>query len=306
MKHKFDLQLHASPDNLTASANIDAETREVEFVTSFALNVNALLEILGITRKVKKANGSTLFSKTASGTLESGTVAEGDEIPLSQYAVTKTAYDTIAIEKYKKAVSLEAIAEYGYDSAVEMTDDEFATDLQDGILDKMFTMLKTGTATSYEDTFQMALAMAVGNVKNKFKALHRTATGTVAFVNTLDLYRYLGGAEVTVQTAFGLDYIKNFLGADVVFISNEITENTVIATALNNIVCYYVDPADSDFAKAGLMYTTDTEDGLIGFHSQADYDRAYSAEYALLGMRLFAEYLDGIAIVTVGTDPAAA
>ena len=39
--------------------------------------------------------------------------------------------------------------------------------------------------------------------------------------------------------------MKKFLGADVVFVSSEIPENVVIATPLNNIVGYYIDPGDS-------------------------------------------------------------
>lgn len=49
--------------------------------------------------------------------------------------------------------------------------------------------------------------------------------------------------------------MKKFLGADVVFVSSEIPENVVIATPLNNIIGYYIDPGDSEFVKAGLSYT---------------------------------------------------
>ena len=66
------------------------------------------------------------------------------------------------------------------------------------------------------------------------------------------------------------------MGADVVFISSEIPENVVVATPLNNIVAYYVDPGDSEFVRAGLQYTTDTETGFIGFHAQGTYERAIS------------------------------
>ena len=39
-------------------------------------------------------------------------------------------FDTIKISKYRKGVTLEAIAEKGYDAAVQDTDEEFKTDLQ--------------------------------------------------------------------------------------------------------------------------------------------------------------------------------
>lgn len=62
-----------------------------------------------------------------------------------------------------------------------------------------------------------------------------------------------------------MEYLKNFLGADIVFVTSEIPENIVIATPLNNLVAYYVDPADSEFVKAGLSYTTDSATGFFTF-----------------------------------------
>ena len=133
------------------------------------------------------------------------------------------------------------------------------------------------------------------------KKMKRTATGVAVWVNTLDVYRYLGAAAITMQTAFGFEYMKNFLGADLVFITSEIPENVVVATPLNNIMAYYVDPGDSEFAKAGLSYTTDPTTGFIGFHTQGNYERAISDTFALMGLRLFCEYLDAIAYISVGS-----
>lgn len=47
--------------------------------------------------------------------------------------------------------------------------------------------------------------------------MHRTATSVAVFANTLDVYKYLGGAQITVQNVFGMDYVENFLGADIRF-----------------------------------------------------------------------------------------
>lgn len=299
--YKSELQLFAAPTNMTGQAQIQTRAREIDFVTSFSKNMQALLDVLGITRMIRKENGSNLSVKTASGVLQSGDVAEGDEIPLSQYEVTETVYDTLKIEKYRKAVTLESISEKGYDAAVQMTDDEFKSDLQNAVTDRFYKQLKKGSLIGHETTWQMAVAMAIGKVIDKFQKMHRTATDVALWVNTLDLYKYLGGASVTIQSAFGFKYIENFMGARVTFISSEIPENTVIATPLNNIVAYYVDPADSEFARAGLAYTTDGQTGFIGFHAQGNYDRAISDMFAIMGVRLFCEYLDAIAYIAVGS-----
>ena len=303
MRNKdIDLQLFAAPENMTGDAQIQVRAREIDFVTTFGKNMQALMDVMGITRMIKKENGSVLKTKKVIGNLKSGKVAEGDEIPLSQYEVSETVYDTISIDKYRKAVSLEAIANKGYEVAVQDTDDEFKADLQNVVLDKFYTMLKSGSLVGHETTWQMAVAMSIGKVMDKFKKMKRTATGVAVWVNTLDVYKYLGAADITLQTAFGMEYIKNFMGADIVFVSSEIPENAVIATPLNNIVAYYVDPADSDFTRAGLSYTTDPTTGFIGFHAQGTYERAISDLFAIMGVRLFCEYLDAIAYIAVGSS----
>lgn len=299
---KLGLQVFAAPDNMTGKSQIQVRAREIDFVTSFGKNMQALLDVMGITRMIKKENGSVLKIKKASGTLQDGDVAEGEEIPMSQYKVEEETFDTIKIKKYRKGVSIEAIAERGYEAAVEMTDEEFKSDLQNVVLDKFYTQLKMGSLVGHETTWQMAFAMAIGKVKNKFETMKRTATGVAVWVNTLDVYKYIGAADITLQTAFGMQYIKNFLGADIVFVSSQIPENTVIATPLNNLIVYYVDPADSEFVKAGLEYTTDSTTGFIGFHVQGNYEHAISDMFAIMGVRLFAEYLDAIAYIAVGSS----
>lgn len=299
---KLGLQAFAALDNQTGTAQIQVRAREIDFVTSFGRNFQALLDVMGISRAIRKENGSVLRVRTASGTLQSGEVAEGDLVPLSQYEVTEKDFDKIKILKYKKGVTIEAIAEKGYEAAVAMTDEEFRFDLQNVVLNKFYDQLKAGSLVGHETSWQMAVSMAIGKVRNKFETMGRTATGTAVWVNTLDVYKYLGAAEISMQTAFGMNYVQNFLGADVVFISSQIPEDVVIATPLNNLVAYYVDPADSEFARAGLVYTTDPTTRFIGFHTQGNYDRVISEMDAIMGLRIFAEYQDAIAYIAVGSS----
>lgn len=288
---------------LTKQENIQVRAREVDFVTRFERNWEHLREILGVLRMIKKDPGSTLKSKYAQGTLESGKVGEGEEIPYSKFEVKEKSYAEITVEKYAKAVSIEAIKTYGYDVAVELTDDEFLFELQTDVTSRFYTYLKTGSLTSTESTFQMALAMAKGRVEDKFKQMHRSIpNGIVGFVNGLDVYEYIGAANITVQNRFGFQYVKDFMGFNTIFLlsESEIPRGKVIATPVDNIVLYYVDPSDSDFAKAGLVYTVAGETPLIGFHTQGNYHTAVSEAFAIMGMVLFAEYLDGISVISFG------
>ena len=63
---------------------------------------------------------------------------------------------------------------------------------------------------------------------------------------------------------------------------------------------YYIDPSDGDFEELGLYYTTGRgETNLIGVHKEGVYGRVSGDTHALMGMKLFAEYIDGIAVVSV-------
>lgn len=295
----------AAKTNLIMTNDIQVTAREIDFVTRFERNWQHLRDILGIMRPIKKQPGAVLKSKYAEGTLQSGNVGEGEEIPYSKFAVKEKSYAEMTIEKYAKAVSIEAIKDHGYENAVQMTDDEFLFQLQTDVTGRFYDYLKTGTLTSTETTFQMALAMAKGRVENKFKQMHRNVTGVVGFVNILDVYEYLGAAEITIQNQFGFQYMKDFMGFNTIFLlsDSEIPRGQVIATPVENIVLYYVDPNESDFARAGLVYTVSGETNLIGFHTQGNYHTAVSEAFAVMGLTLFAEYIDAIAVITIDETP---
>ena len=293
----------AAKANLIMTNDIQVKAREIDFVTRFERNWEHLREILGIMRPIKKTPGAVLKSKYAEGTLQNGNVGEGEEIPYSKFVVKEKPYVEMTIEKYAKAVSIEAIKDHGYENAVQMTDDEFLFQLQTNVTERFYNYLKTGTLSFTETTFQMALAMAKGRVENKFKQMHRNVTGVVGFVNILDVYEYIGAAGISIQNQFGFQYVKDFLGFNTIFLlsDSEIPRGTVIATPAENIVLYYVDPNESDFAKAGLVYTVSGETNLIGFHTQGNYHTAVSESFAIMGLTLFAEYIDAVAVGTINT-----
>ena len=291
----------AAKDRLTKQANISASIREQDFVTVFGQNWQALQQILGITRAIRKAPGTKLVANKAKVTLQSGAVSEGDEIPYSQAEVTPVVFDDVTIKKYAKAVSIEAVAKYGAAVAVQKTDEAFRNELQNEVLTSFYTFLKTGELTNIQTTWQMALAMAKGLVLNKFQEIRKTATDVVGFANLLDAYSYLGAAGISVQTQFGINYVKDFMGYSTLLLmgDTDIPSGTVIALPIENIDLYYIDPSDSEFAQLGLEYTTDGETNLIGFHAEGNYSHAVGETYAIMGMKLWAEYIDGIAVVKV-------
>ena len=143
--------------------------------------------------------------------------------------------------------------------------------------------------------------MAKGAVLDKFGGMDKTVTQVVGFANIMDAHEYLGDKVIDEQSMFGITYVQNFLGYETLFLlpTKHIARNKVIALPVENIDLYYIDPADSDFEKMGLSYTVQGETNLIGVHVEGDYKRATGDMYALMGMKLWAEYLDGIAVYTV-------
>lgn len=286
-------------NGLTKTANIIA-AREIDFVSRFTNNWQDLRDLMGVSRLVRKVPGAVLKAKYAEVTLAQ-TVGEGEAIPYSQATVNEKEVGTITLEKYKKGVSAEAIADHGYDAAIQLTDDQFLYELQGVVMDAFHTYIQTGTLVDAQTTFQKALAMAQGQVRNKWKKMKKGISEIVGFCNILDAYEYLGAADITVQNQFGLNYVENFLGYSKLFLCSDIPAGKVIATPVENLVLYYINPAESDFARAGLNFAVDGDTPLIGFHVDGNYTTLVSESTALMGMVLFAEYLDGIAVVDIGT-----
>jgi len=290
-----------NPRDSLPNVYTNVTAREQDFVSVFNLNWDALRTIMGIMRPIRKAPGTTLVTYTASVTLEDGDVDPGNVIPYSKATVEKAGMEDLSIKKYAKAVPIEDVAKYGAEIAIEKSDEAFRNELQNQVLSDFYTFLNTGSLAVSADSFQMALAKAKGAVIDKFNKLRKTVTNVVGFANVLDFYDYLGAAEITVQTAFGMTYVQNFLGYGTLFLLSEpdIARGKVIACPVENIDLYYIDPGDSEFGRLGLNYTTVGETNLIGFHAEGNYGTAVGETFALMGMKLWAEYLDGIAVATI-------
>ena len=285
--------------NLIKAANM-AKAREVDLVYQFTHNNLAkLIEVLGVTRKIPMMEGTTMYVYTTTGTLQSGAVNEGEIIPLSQYARAKTAVGEITLKKWRKAASAEAIKKSGYDEAVRATDAKLLSDVQSAIRTDFFTFLNgtiTGSTTVSGVGLQAALAAAWGQLQVKFED---DAAEAVYFVNPLDVAEYLGTAQITLQTAFGLNYIENFLGLGTVILTSGVTKGTFIATAKENIIMYYL-TMNGDIANA-FQLTAD-ELGYIGIKSgYQNEERAQIESLVMDGVQFLVEYAAGVIKGTIST-----
>lgn len=279
--------------NLITRADL-VRVREIEFTEMFSESLKKLTQALGVTRKIAKQAGAVLKSYKAAGTLESGAVPEGDTIPLSKYTTEAVTYKEITLNKWRKATSAEAIIDRGYDQAVTMTTDKMLSDVQKNIRKNFFDFLATGTGKAAGATFQAALAQAWGQLQVLFEDDEISA---VYFLNPLDVADYLATAQITMQTAFGMSYVENFLGLGTVFFNSSVPKGSLYATAQDNIVLYYIPVNGADLGEA-FSFTAD-ESGYIGIHEEPDYTNMTASDTVINGMELFAERIDGIVVATI-------
>jgi hypothetical protein len=278
----------------TIMKNDVARVRAIDFVMQFTGSLKKLIEALGVTRKIAVQEGTALKALKVTGTLESGEVAEGELIPLSHYETEEVAVGEAKLNKWRKATTAEAILKGGYEQAVGMTTDKLVKDVQKTVRTDFFNFLATGTGTASGNSLQAALANAWGQLQVLFED---DAVETVYFLNPLDVADYLGNAQVTMQTAFGMNYIENFLGLGTVFMNSSVPQGKLYATAKENVVLYHVNVSSGDIKNAFALTTDET--GLVGIREYADEDHARVMDLVMSGVTFFPERLDGIVVGTI-------
>ena len=283
----------AAETNTIMQADL-ARVRVADFNLQFTGNLQKLTEALGVTRKIAVQEGATLKMLKVTGTLASGTVAEGELIPLSKYTTEEVPVGEVKLNKWRKGTTAEAILKGGYDQAVGATTDKMVKDIQKTIRGDLFTFMKTGTGTATGATLQAALANGWGKLAVLFED---DAVETVFFLNPMDVADYLGTAQVDMQTLFGMNYIKNFLGLGDVFLNSSVPAGKYYATAKENIVLYYVNVGAGDIRSAFGLTTDET--GYIGINEYADKDTARVIDLVMSGVTFFPERKDGIVVGTI-------
>ena len=277
-----------------------SRVREVDFVRRFTGTIlRNLIEALGVTRKIPLIDGTTMYYYTTTGTLQDGNVPEGEIIPLSQYQRNKVPIGEITLKKWRKAASAEAILKSGYNEAVIETDTKLLQDVQTGIRTDFFNNIKAieGTVVG-ASTLQMVLAKSWGNLQVLFE---NDAIEAVHFLHPLTIAEYLGAANITVQTAFGFNYITDFLGLGSVFMTSQIPQGQVISTARENLIMYYVPVSSAAMTSLGV---TADESGYIGINSgYPTHERAQVESLVLSGIQFLVEYAAGVVFGQIDSTP---
>ena len=286
----------AAENNTIMQADL-ARVRSLDFNLQFTGSLTKLIEVLGVTRKIAVQEGTALKQLKVTGTLESGAVAEGELIPLSKYETEEVTVGEVILNKWRKGTTAEAILKGGYDQAVGATTDKMLKDIQRTIRQGLFTFMATGTGTASGASLQPALAQAWGQLAVLFED---DAVESVYFLNPLDVADYLGTATIDMQTVFGMNYVENFLGLGTVFFNSSVPQGTFYATAMENIVTYFINVASGDIG--GAFGLTADETGYIGINEYPDKDTARVIDLVMSGVTFFPERVDGIVVGTIGEE----
>ena len=280
-------------ENITTSTDLIAQS--IDFTEQFTGSISTLLQALNVTRMQPMAVGSQIKIYKSEVTKANGNVAEGEVIPLSK--VTRKLADTkeLTYKKYRKQTTAEAIQSAGFNAAVNDTDSKLLRSIQGDIKKDFFDFVQTGTTKTSGDTFQKAIAQALGQLAIKWED---DDVQSVLFANPLDFYTYLGDSNITTQTAFGLTYIQNYLGFNTIILTGAVKQGTIAATASQNLNYAYA--ALNGNLSQTFNLTTD-ETGLIGVVHNSVTENASYETMALTSGVLFPERLDGIVVATIAS-----
>ena len=274
----------------TMNASNYLEVADKDFVNVFGNQIESLQEMLGIQRATKMNIGDTIKTYKSSVTLANGKVAPGDVIPLSTTKREPDQTYTLEYNKYRKLVTAEDIQKFGFATAVADSDDLMIRQIQENIRNDLFTQVTSTKKTADAFGVQDGFAKAWGNVNTAFAG---EGAGTIVFVNPLDVSDYLSKQNISVQTAFGLTYLTNFMNTTTTIVTSQIPKGTMYATAPENLNLAYANVSGGEIAKAGFGFTSD-QTGIIGVAREAGLDRISVSTYAMYAIKLFAERTDGV------------
>lgn len=275
-----------------------AKAREIDYVWRFVDDIRGLFALLGITRPIEVKAGTLLKAYKTTGELIDGSqVEEGATIPLSNFKTELAFSKEASLNKYRKASTAEAILKGGYDQAVGDTNKKALAEAHKAIKTSLLGALTPGSgATAATGVgLQKTLANASAKLAIKFED---TDYEPVHFVNTEDLGEYLGNAQISLQSKYGLKYLEDFLGLGMVIVLSGISKGTTVSTAKENIQAYFVNVNEENGLGEAFDFTTD-ETGLIGVHTGPTYDNMSVETVMVDGIEFFPERVDGIVVGTI-------
>lgn len=290
----MNLQYFASQDfpedNLQDSASLgNFVEKSVDYTNRFSEDLTGFADALGIARPFAVQDGFKikLYGKPTVE-LADGRVGEGEIIPLSKVTPQPVDEKEIILDKYRKAVSAEAIQRHGMNKAINITDEALIKEIQKEIRDNLFGLIQAGQEQENMGTgLQGALATAWGAMQTVFED---DTVSTVVFVHPLDIAQTIAEKDLTLETQFGLNYYTNATGT-IVFSSTQVERGYIYATAPENLQIAYV-PANGEMGRSFGLTADDT--GFMGMKHFIHNESATQQTLIMAGILMFPERVDGV------------
>ena len=281
-------------DNTILTSDV-APAISIDLVENLVKNIRSLQELLGVNDMIPMAAGTNIKTYKAEVGDLNKQEDEGDIIPLTKVSLVEADPIVLDFDLYRKMVTAQDIQKVGRERAIYETDRALIGAIRGEIKGAFYSSLGNATGT-YEggDNLQATLA-------NAWAALHVSYedydVSPIHIVNPQDVASYLGTAQITVQTAFGFDYVENFLGLGTVVFAAGLEKGTVISTARENLRGAFV-PANGEVGQEFEL--TSDETGLVGITHGRVLERGAIESMLLAGVLFFAENYAGVFKGTIG------
>ena len=281
-------------DNNTITTADIAPEISVDMAYGLKDSVRKLREALGVTTMRKMDKGATIKIYKTTKVNAPEQVAEGEVVPLTKFRRALAQTIEVVLKKYRKSTSGESIQADGFNASVNETDQKMIAEIGKEIKQGFFGTINAGTGTATAgSTLQAACANLWAAIQAGFEDVEVEGQ-TVFFVNPLDAASYLGTNPVGLAEAFGLQYVKNFLGMGTLIISKELAQGAPVATVSDNIKGAYIG-VDGELAVFGYSFD---DTGLIGVSHNVENDRVSVSTNAVSGVKF---YTEDIALVFKGS-----
>lgn len=286
--------------NLQTVPSLDKfQEKSIDYTYRFTESLTDFQNAIGVSRSMPVQEGMTikLYGKPEVD-LADGNVAEGDLIPLSSVTPQEVSTKEINLKKYRKATSGEAIQRYGLDAAINLTDDALIKEVQKNIRTDLFSLVQSGEAQDNLNAgngLQGALATAWGALQTIFED---DTVSVVVFAHPMDVAQAIADKELTLETAFGLNYYTSATGT-IVFTTTQVEQGTIYSTASENLVVAYI-PANSELGNSFAL--TSDETGYIGMKHFVENESMTHQTLLVSGVLMFPERLDGVVKVSLEED----
>lgn len=300
-------QLFAPETNTTVAADLEPVI-SIDHTNRLVAGLKTLLTVLGIVDMKPMAEGTTvkMYKTTQKNTPDQ--VAEGEVIGLTEVDRKLVKTFELVLKKFRKTTTAEAIQKVGKDKAVNETDALFVKNIQKGIKAEFFTFIKAGTGVATNlaekkatasNSIQGAIAGVWAKLSTYFEDMD---VEPIYFVHPLDIGTYLANASITVQTAFGFQYVENFLGLGTVVLDSSVEVGKVKGTVKQNLNAVYIPTSGAIGSTFGM---TSDETGMVAMKHFLDDKTAAINTLVFEGVTFYAEDASGIFTAPIAVEAAA-